>query len=176
MLERGTVTHGGCWIAQMSKPPEPSSVAGHAPVTKPTAPTLKTRDDAVPAAETIALSNAVGALSGTDAVPLTEFADELHFTRKMEARKQAFSERVADRILSLFKVSVLSTVTLSAALAAVDAWFIGAGWIEPAERLVTSGVIMSIIGASIVQVGAASAAIVYSVFKQSPRVSGGSGD
>lgn len=84
----------------------------------------------------------------------------------MGLRRQAFTEQVGSRILALFKVSVLSTVGLTFALAAIDASFIGLGWIEPGERLVTEGVIMSIIGASIVQVGAASFAIVQALFKQ----------
>jgi hypothetical protein len=85
----------------------------------------------------------------------------------MGLRKQAFAEQVGARILSLFKISVISTVGLCFALAAVDAWFILGDKIEPAERLVTEKVLIAIIGASIVQVGAASVAIVYSLFKQS---------
>lgn len=89
------------------------------------------------------------------------------FDREMGLRKQAFTEQVAERILALFKISVLSTVGLCFAFAAIDALFIALGWVEPNERLVTERILMSIIGASIVQVGAASLAIVYSLFKQS---------
>jgi hypothetical protein len=88
------------------------------------------------------------------------------FDREMGLRRQAFAEEVGGRILKLFKISVVSTVGLCVALAAIDAAFIALEIIEPSDRLVTQQVVMSIIGASIVQVGAASLAIVYSLFKQ----------
>lgn len=86
----------------------------------------------------------------------------------MVARKQAFTERIADRILRLFTISVISTVLLCTIIAGIDAWFIAEGWIKPSERLITEKVIISIIGATIVQVGTAAAAIVYSLFKNLP--------
>lgn len=102
----------------------------------------------------------VGAGEPARIVPLTDLAVELGL------RRQAFTELVGERILSLFKISVISTVGLTIALALLDAWFIKSGVIEPDDRLVTEHVVMAIIGASIVQVGAASSAIAYSLFKQ----------
>ena len=94
--------------------------------------------------------------------------------REMGLRKQAFTEEVGARILALFKISVISTVGLCFALAAIDAAFVAYDVIEPVDRLVTANVLMAIIGASIVQVGAASIAIVYSLFKQAGAGAGGS--
>jgi hypothetical protein len=88
------------------------------------------------------------------------------FSQQMGLRKQAFTEEVAGRILELFRISVVATVGLTFILAAIDATFIALDWIEPLQRLVTEKVLMAIIGASIVQVGAASIAIVYSLFRQ----------
>lgn len=51
-------------------------------------------------------------------------------------------------------------------LASIDAVFIALSWIEPNERLITERVVLGIIGASIVQVGAGATAIVYSLFRR----------
>jgi hypothetical protein len=124
-----------------------------------------------PAARTtVTLSEIAGA--ETKEVTLSELVEDAGFARTLRVRQQAFTESVGDRVLKLFRISVLSTVLLCFALATVDGWFIFKGWIKPAERLVTERVLMAIIGASIVQVGAASSAIVYSLFKQSKAEGG----
>lgn len=77
---------------------------------------------------------------------------------------------MATEIIKLFKISVVATALLTGVLALVDTVFIATDVIEPADRLVNERVIMAIIGASIVQVGVAMVAIVYSLF---PRSAGG---
>jgi hypothetical protein len=84
-------------------------------------------------------------------------------------RKQILSEQIATKVFGLFKLSVVSMWLVTAGLAIVDARFIAYEVVEPAERLITESVIMSVIGATIVQVGAASVAIVYSLFKTAPQ-------
>ena len=81
-------------------------------------------------------------------------------------RKQLLSEAVAMDVLKLFKVSVSATVLLTLALAAVDAAFIAKGIIRPSERLISETVLMSIIGASLVQVGAGIVGIIYALFSK----------
>jgi hypothetical protein len=122
-------------------------------------------------ARAVSLSEAAGE-DASGAVPLSELAQDAGFARQLKVRQQAFTESVGDRVLTLFRISVLSTVILCFALVVLDGWFIVEGWIEPNQRLVTEKVLMAIIGASIVQVGAASSAIVYSLFKQSQAENG----
>ena len=119
--------------------------------------------------KTLPLSKAVSEVSEAQSIPLSDFASELGFEQHMVVRKQAFAEWIANRILRLFRISVISTVLLCVMLAGVDAWFIAQGWVKPSERLITEKVIIAIIGATIVQVGTATAAIVYSLFKQAPK-------
>ncbi|MFM6830637.1 MAG: hypothetical protein ACKOVA_09955 [Novosphingobium sp.] len=76
-----------------------------------------------------------------------------------------FEQRVASSILRQFSMTVLFTALLVFVLAAADYVAIFRGVIEPSERLVTENVLMAIIGATIVQLGASVIAIVYSFFK-----------
>ena len=94
-------------------------------------------------------------------VPLSEIASDIPL------RKQWLSEHVASEVLRLFRLSVVAIVALTIALAALDAWFLYKGVIDPSERLVTEKVLMAIIGASIIQVGAAFATIVLALFRKS---------
>jgi hypothetical protein len=80
-------------------------------------------------------------------------------------QKQRFSEEVGRTILKLFNISTITMAILVVALAVVDEFFILNGIIKPEERLITEAVVMSVIGATIIQVGAASFAIVSSLFK-----------
>ena len=100
----------------------------------------------------------------SDAKPLSSLETDIGL------RQQQFSEKVASDILRLFTISVVSTLALTIALASVDALFIYKKVITPSDRLITGKVIMSIIAASIVQVGASAIAIVYALFK-TPRSS-----
>lgn len=79
--------------------------------------------------------------------------------------KLTFEQRVASSILRQFSMTVLFTALLVLVLAAADYVAIYQGVIEPSERLVTENVLMAIIGATIVQLGASVIAIVYSFFK-----------
>ena len=93
-------------------------------------------------------------------VPLSQIA------RTIPLRRQILSERVAEELLGLFRLSVFFTVALTAALAAVDYTFIAMKWMVAADRLVTEKVLMAIIGATIIQLGAVVAGIVLALFKQ----------
>lgn len=90
--------------------------------------------------------------------PLSQVSEHLGL------RKQALAEKVANDVFRLFRLSVAATSVLTIILAAVDTAFIYLGVIAPASRLITESVIMSVVGATIVQVGFASIAIVYSLF------------
>lgn len=81
-------------------------------------------------------------------------------------RKQALSESVATDIISLFKLSVTSTVIMTLFLCAVDYYAILFHSLRPADRLISEKVLLAIIGSSVVQLGAAAGAIVYSLFRQ----------
>jgi hypothetical protein len=95
---------------------------------------------------------------------LAKLAKPFGIRELIDMRKQHLAEDVADGVLRLFRISVIATVALTIALAAVDTIMIAANVIEPESRLVTEHVLMAIIGASVVQVGSAIIAIVYSLF------------
>jgi hypothetical protein len=99
-------------------------------------------------------------------VALSEVFDESTI-HDLAYLKHRLSEEVARSILKLFRISTITMTALVAALALVDGAFVYQSIIEPSERLINGSVIMSVIGATIVQVGAASLAIVYSLFKGS---------
>ncbi len=101
----------------------------------------------------------------SDPLPLSAIEGD-KFPDPLALRKQALSEKVAADVLALFKISVIAMTGLTILMAAVDAAFILLSVIKPTERLVTESVLMSVIGATIVQVGAASLAIVYALFRR----------
>ena len=72
---------------------------------------------------------------------------------------------VATRVLNLFTWSLLGTLAFAALLVLIDAIFIATKIIVPDQRLMTERIIMTFVTATVVQVGAAIAAIVFSVFK-----------
>lgn len=83
---------------------------------------------------------------------------------RLEDRRQTLSERVARDVFTLFKLSTVSMNLLVIALAVIDAWYIHEKIISPAQRLVTQTVLMSVIAATLVQVGAASFAVATALF------------
>lgn len=76
---------------------------------------------------------------------------------------------IAGRVLTLFTFSLFATLGLVAVLAAVDITMIWTNVIEPDQRLVTQPVLMSMIGATIVELGAALTTIVLAVFRSPKR-------
>jgi uncharacterized membrane protein len=76
-----------------------------------------------------------------------------------------FKEGVATKVLWVFIVSVAVTGAMSIGLAVSDACMIWHGIIEPSERLISEKVVMALIGATIVQLGAALATIILALFK-----------
>lgn len=83
----------------------------------------------------------------------------------LELRPPSLRERIAGRVLTLFSVSLFATLGLVALLSLGDFIMIWRGIIEPADRLVTQPVLMSMIAATIVELGAALTTIVIAVFK-----------
>jgi len=83
-------------------------------------------------------------------------------------RPPSLREKIASRVLTLFTVSLMATLGLVAALSVMDIVMIWNHVITPEERLVTQPVLMSMIGATIVELGAALTTIVLTVFK-APR-------
>ena len=74
-------------------------------------------------------------------------------------------ERVATQVLTLFKWSLVGTLCSSAIILVTDELFIFYKIITPEQRLLSEKVLMTLIAATVVQVGAALAAIVYSIFR-----------
>jgi hypothetical protein len=72
---------------------------------------------------------------------------------------------VATRVLSLFSSSLLGTLAFAGLLVLIDAFFIYFKVIVSEQRLMTERIIMTFVTATVVQVGAAIAAIVIAVFK-----------
>lgn len=102
-------------------------------------------------------------MTGQDVTPIVVDLEEI--SDNIELRKQNLREEVAGEILALLKYSVISTWLAIFLIFFVDVYFIGRG--EPAdyERLVSHEVLLSVIGATVVQVGAAAFAIVNAQFK-----------
>lgn len=80
-------------------------------------------------------------------------------------RTPSLKERLASRVLTLFSISLLATLGFVAVLALFDILMIWHEIIEPDQRLVTQPVLMAMIGATIVELGAALTTIVIAVFK-----------
>jgi hypothetical protein len=107
-------------------------------------------------------------VSAREGVSLDEISTSVSsgFEEDIARANQQLKERVAKDVIRFLGFSLVITLFLTLALAAIDAYFIDYNIIEPAERLITERVVMAVIGATVVQVGAASIAIVYSLFGQ----------
>jgi heme/copper-type cytochrome/quinol oxidase subunit 1 len=93
-----------------------------------------------------------------------EKTSPITFGEEIARSNQRLKERVARYIMWFMGGSLMVTLLLTLALAGIDARFIAFDLIEPTERLITENVIMAVIAATVAQVGAASIAIVYSLF------------
>jgi hypothetical protein len=71
----------------------------------------------------------------------------------------------ADRILQIFRAANIAMTALVFVLAATDIVFLYHGTIQPDDRWLSEAVILSVIGATVVQVGAAAFAITQSLFR-----------
>lgn len=92
----------------------------------------------------------------TEALRLGDLSDHLRF------RDQQLRETVAGQIIGIFKWANIATISLVILFAAVDIFFLLK---DPSyHRLVTSEVLETLIGATVVQVGAAALAIAISLF------------
>ncbi len=80
-------------------------------------------------------------------------------------RPPSLKERIANKVLNYFGWSLLATVALAIVLAAVDAVMIWYDVIEPSDRLINQTVLMAMIGATVIELGAALATIVVAIFK-----------
>ena len=83
---------------------------------------------------------------------------------KIAIANQELKQFVANKIITSLTWSLGITWLLTFALAIIDTFFVLNNVIDPTERLITENVVMAVIGATVVQVGAASIAIVYSLF------------
>jgi hypothetical protein len=84
---------------------------------------------------------------------------------KFSLAEPSLRQMVAQRVLSLFHWSLVGTLCFAAMLVLIDALFIWSKVITPEQRLMTQNIITIFVTATVVQVGAALAAIVYAVFK-----------
>ena len=92
-------------------------------------------------------------------ISLSEVAARVHLGN------QSLKETIATRILNLFSTSLIGTLSFAGALVLIDAAFILLKVITPEQRLVTEKILMTFVTATVLQVGAAIAAIVFAVFK-----------
>ena len=96
-------------------------------------------------------------------IPLSQWEQHFHLARP------TLKELIATRVLNLFSVSLIGTLSFAGLLVLVDSVFIFAKVITPEQRLVSEKVVMTFVTATVVQVGAALAAIVLAVFKEPSR-------
>jgi hypothetical protein len=106
-----------------------------------------------------------GATPAPDATPRVRLGQE---EERFGFEPQTLKDYVATQILHLFRHSLYCTLGFAAFLIVVDVIFIWTGTVKPGERLMTEAVIMTFVGATVVQVGAAIGAIVLSIFKSEP--------
>ena len=78
------------------------------------------------------------------------------------------SKQITPWVLALFGISTLVVMGLVVWLAKTDIGMIEQKLIKPNERLITENVIMTVIGATFVQLGTAAFLIVQSVFRFKP--------
>ena len=83
--------------------------------------------------------------------------------------ERTLRDRVADEVLTLFRWSLLGTLASALFILLIDEAYLFYKIITPEQRLMTEKVLMTLIGATVVQVGAALAAIVFAVFKSDGR-------
>jgi hypothetical protein len=119
-------------------------------------------DDPGPAGGTAIAPPATKTMTRT--IDLGAKADELAIS------KPDLRETIATQVLALFRYSLLGTLSFSAVILIADLAYIALKIISPADRLMTETVLMTLIGATVVQVGAALAAIVYAVFKAPAQI------
>jgi putative copper export protein len=100
--------------------------------------------------------------------PASITIDLSELARRVHLEKPTLKEVVAKRVLNLFSVSLIATLVFAVILFVVDSCFIVYKHITPEQRLVTDKVVMTFVAATVVQVGAALAAIVIAVFKETP--------
>jgi len=112
------------------------------------------------------------ASKSSEPISLDALADRFDLS-DIDLRKQILSERIAQGMLQLFKLSVGFTVTLTIGLAILDYIFLWNGKLQPGDRLITEKVLFAVIGASVIQLGTGMIAVVYSLFK---RPSGATSD
>ena len=91
---------------------------------------------------------------------------------KVAITKPDLRTMVATDVLKLFKWSLLGTLASSGVILIVDEVFIIYKFISPEQRLLSEKVLMTLNGATVVQVGAALAAIVFAVFKTNGNTNG----
>ncbi|KOX55120.1 hypothetical protein ADL19_13560 [Streptomyces purpurogeneiscleroticus] len=99
---------------------------------------------------------------------LDTLSAEISLQDTIKLRQQQHAEQISSRLITLFGWSVGCTWALALILAAADYTFIGRGWMAAADRLVTEKVLLAIIAATIAQLGAVVAGIIYAVFKSPP--------
>ena len=101
--------------------------------------------------------------TGRQAAPAT--VDLGSETARFGVDQPSLRDRVATKVLALFKVSLIGTLVSAAVILVIDEAYIYQKIITPEQRLLSEKVLMTLIGATVVQIGAALAAIVFAVFK-----------
>jgi hypothetical protein len=73
----------------------------------------------------------------------------------LNIEKPTLQDRVADEVLKLFRYSLWGTLVFAGIILLFDEGFVSLGVIKPDQRLLSEKVLMTLIGATVVQVGAA---------------------
>lgn len=97
--------------------------------------------------------------SGSQPISLSEEEEKIGLARP------GLKEVVTTRVLRLFQISLGATLVFATGLVILDAWMLASALIKPEQRLITESILTKLITATVVQVGAAFAAIVFSVFR-----------
>ena len=101
---------------------------------------------------------------GTPSIELSQAENAIHL-------RPSLKEVIATEVLKLFRYSLFGTLSFAGSLALIDAVFIGTHIITPDQRLMSGSIVMTFVTATVVQVGAALAAIVFAVFRENPSES-----
>lgn len=116
----------------------------------------------IPAKDSSSEGGPIGLPSEPFSEPPIELSDR---AGELQLERPSLRDRIADRVLSLFSWSLLGTLAFAGMLVLIDSLFIFCKVISHEQRLMSERIIMTFVTATVVQVGAAVAAIVFAVFK-----------
>jgi hypothetical protein len=99
-------------------------------------------------------------------VSLDDKAAPISMADDLALRDQQLKEWIAREVIALVKVGLMATLGVVFALVLIDSLGIYLQWFDAPDRLITKDVVLAMIGATMIQIGAALATIAVSTFNR----------